>query len=77
MFVWNSRNEIQGEILKFFAMSLIFYGLNAFCLSILVDHLKLNLLGSQLAVTCFLVVVNFYMQKNYVFLNRSHKKTLN
>ena len=67
--MWNSRNKVRPEIIKFFALSFAFYVLNAFCLSILVDYFKMKILVSQLIITCLIVLVNFYIQKNYVFLD--------
>jgi hypothetical protein len=48
---------------------------NAFCLRILVDHFNMNILVSQLIITCLIVYVNFFIQKNYVFLEQ--KRFLN
>jgi len=75
IFVWNSRNKVRPEIIKFFALSIVFYLTNAFCLKILVDHFNMNILFSQLIITCLIVYVNFYIQKNYVFLEQ--KRFLN
>ena len=73
IFVWNSTNEIRWEILKYFGLSVLFYAFNALLLAILVEHLKVKLLPSQLFITCLFVLINFYIQKKYVFLQRKRK----
>ena len=74
IFVWNSTNEIRSEMLKYFGLSVLFYAFNTLILAILVEYLKVKLLPAQLFITCLFVLINFYIQKKYVFLQR--KRTI-
>ena len=69
-YVWKSSNPLGNEIYKFLVVAILQLLAGMFLLWVSVDHLKFEVLISQLFITLILIVITFFALRNWTFKNR-------
>jgi putative flippase GtrA len=68
-FVFRSSGMFLFEYIKINLVYLLHFVLNFIMLYVSVEMLKMNVIVSQIIITCILTIINYFLNKNFTFKN--------
>ena len=72
-FVFRSSGMFLFEYIKINLVYLLHFALNFIMLYVSVEMLKMNVIISQIIITCILTIINYFLNKNFTFKNGKTK----
>ena len=70
VFVWNSKNPVFKEVVRYLGASLTIYSVNLFILVEIVEKNHLPFVLSQIIIGLFLALLTFIVSKFWVFIRK-------